>query len=71
MNDIVERLRAIDFSKRQLSPVVLVKEAADEIERLRDKLARISRMKVFPDDKINRATLAAAIYIARGEVMEP
>jgi hypothetical protein len=66
MSDIVDRLRAIDFTKEyQLSPLLIVIDAADEIERLRAQLAMIARMKVFPDDVINRMTLAAAIRIAR------
>ena len=66
MSDIVERLRGIDFTKKfQLSPLMIVIDAADEIVQLRERLDMIARMRVFPDDVINRMTLAAAIRIAR------
>jgi len=36
----------------------------EEIERLREALGNVSRMKVFPDPQINQFTLATAIQIA-------
>lgn len=46
------------------------KESADEIERLREALGNVSRMKVFPDAQTNQFTLATAIHIARAALGE-
>lgn len=43
-------------------------ELISELEAARECLSRIERMRVTPDDKINRATLIAAIHLARREV---
>jgi hypothetical protein len=48
-----------DVSRRDLSATEQL--AADYYRALKE----ISRMKAFPDDKINRTTLCAAIEIAR------
>ena len=43
---------------------VLIRSLKDEIERLREALGNVSRMKVFPDAQTNQFTLATAIQIA-------
>jgi hypothetical protein len=43
---------------------------AARIEQLEAALGNISRMKLFPDDKINRTTLQAAMNIARAALGE-
>ena len=70
--DIVVRLRRqadkiclLDGSREAIA---LHRDAADEIERLRDSLGHISRMKLSPDDKVNSMTLLAASQIARGGI---
>lgn len=54
MND-----KIIEIHNRDAGRVV------SEIVRLRETLALISRMKLFPDDKANRTTLSAATGLAR------
>ena len=49
------------------NPAVVL-ELVAELEAARECLSRIERMRVTPDDKINRATLIAAIHLARREV---
>lgn len=48
------------FGRMELANARLIAAAPD----LYEALARISRMKLFPDDQINRTTLASAIHIA-------
>jgi hypothetical protein len=48
----------------------LAEDMADEIERLREALGKVSRMKVFPDPQINQFTLATAIQIASAALEE-
>jgi hypothetical protein len=50
-----------DISQAQLQRIALEMKVAE----LMRALASISRMKLFPDDKINRTTLHAAIEVAR------
>lgn len=54
-----------EFGWRQHDVAPIQKIAADRIERLEKTLGEISRMRIMPDDKLNRVTLHAAIEIAR------
>jgi hypothetical protein len=64
MTNLVERLKARAPFHNVLEQALHI-EAADEIERLRTELDYIQRMKVVPDDAMNRFTLVTAISTAR------
>ena len=76
MTDLIARLRehaqkvradadAAGFTTSFVKSNTLAIEAADEIERLRAALSEIADGHVFPDDKINRVSLHAAIGVAQ------
>jgi hypothetical protein len=45
-----------------------IEKLKEKLERVRKTLGEISRMRLMPDDKVNRITLHAAIEIARMEL---
>jgi hypothetical protein len=67
MSNIVDRLKEHAPFHDQADMALHV-EAAEEIERLKTELGYIERMKVVPDDAMNRFTLVAAISIARAAI---
>lgn len=54
----------------QMDAVGRLSVAIKRIERLEKTLGEIRRMRVMPDDKINRINLHAAIEIARMQLEE-
>lgn len=79
--ELIERLRIKSAMLRMSEPIAFgsdadaLDEAADalstllqERDELREALSQISRMKLFPDDFINRTSLAAAIRIASEQI---
>ena len=75
MTDIVERLREHQTASHFLKVGDLVaeltaknEEAADEIERLREALREISKLKISPEDGVNKYIVFMARSIARAAI---
>ena len=75
MTDIVERLRSKDTEVMLLTggPELTLTlstwhEAADEIERLREALREISKLKISSEDGVNKYIVFMARSIARAAI---
>lgn len=66
-DDIVTRLRGYDFMRDGDIPDVIMSEAADEIERLRAEVSRLTILANLWESEFNAAVNALTEKAVRGE----